>query len=283
MVDYGQIIARLRKENNLTQSELGAKLNVTCQAVSKWENNQSQPDFGTMVQIADLFNVPLSIFKDNGATDATAATTVQQSNRIDEIVGYCKDCGNAVTEDNLAQQRPVLLCKTCMEQRKKAEQEAEAQRQAEVEKANREAKAKRITQYNNAMHARNKGFIWGSVAAAVALAVAIYLATLGELHIYIKIVPFVAVIGWFTFVSQLFWDGFVFETVLFGGKIVGMPGVIFSLDLDGIIFLVGAKILLALLKMLIFVATFLLGVVIAFVASYFTFIPALLRVNRGEL
>lgn len=62
MKQYGKVISKLRKENNMTQAELGAKLNVTYQAVSKWENDQSQPDFATMVEMAKLFNVPLNIF-----------------------------------------------------------------------------------------------------------------------------------------------------------------------------------------------------------------------------
>ena len=38
----GAFIAKLRKENQLTQRELAAKLNITDKAVSKWERWESQ-------------------------------------------------------------------------------------------------------------------------------------------------------------------------------------------------------------------------------------------------
>ena len=37
----GQTIKKLRKERNLTQEELAELLNVTPQAVSKWEKGES--------------------------------------------------------------------------------------------------------------------------------------------------------------------------------------------------------------------------------------------------
>ncbi len=39
MENYGKIISSLRKEKGLTQNDLGKELNVTYQAVSKWEND----------------------------------------------------------------------------------------------------------------------------------------------------------------------------------------------------------------------------------------------------
>ena len=39
--NMGQIIKRLRKEQNLTQEELAEQLNISAQAISKWENGGS--------------------------------------------------------------------------------------------------------------------------------------------------------------------------------------------------------------------------------------------------
>ena len=40
----GKIMKQLRKEAFLSQEQLAAKLNITAQAVSKWENEESYPD-----------------------------------------------------------------------------------------------------------------------------------------------------------------------------------------------------------------------------------------------
>lgn len=55
----GKTIYRLRTENHLTQQELANKLNVTSQAVSKWENNRGLPDIAILTAISNLFNVDL--------------------------------------------------------------------------------------------------------------------------------------------------------------------------------------------------------------------------------
>ncbi len=55
----GTQIARLRKERGLTQEALARELNVTNQAVSKWESGQSCPDLQLLPQLADLFGVTI--------------------------------------------------------------------------------------------------------------------------------------------------------------------------------------------------------------------------------
>ena len=57
MKSVGERIAELRKEKNMTQETLAAALNVSSQAISKWENNASMPDISLLPRIADAFDV----------------------------------------------------------------------------------------------------------------------------------------------------------------------------------------------------------------------------------
>ncbi len=57
----GQIIRRLRKERNLTQEELAELLGVTCQAISKWENDVGMPDISQVVPLATVFGVSTDV------------------------------------------------------------------------------------------------------------------------------------------------------------------------------------------------------------------------------
>ena len=59
MKTLGNKIAENRKLKKMTQEELANKLNVSAQAVSKWENDLSIPDLPILIELADLFNVTL--------------------------------------------------------------------------------------------------------------------------------------------------------------------------------------------------------------------------------
>lgn len=57
----GKNIAKIRKDNNLTQDELAEKYFVTRQTISNWEIGKSYPDLETLVKISNDFNVSLDI------------------------------------------------------------------------------------------------------------------------------------------------------------------------------------------------------------------------------
>lgn len=54
---FGIYLSRLRKQYDMTQSELADRLNLTRQAVSRYERGESFPDISILVKIAEIFAV----------------------------------------------------------------------------------------------------------------------------------------------------------------------------------------------------------------------------------
>ncbi|MBS6475918.1 MAG: helix-turn-helix transcriptional regulator [Clostridiales bacterium] len=55
----GDKLSKLRRENNYTQEQLAELLNVSRQAISKWESNISYPETDKLIRIGTLFNCSL--------------------------------------------------------------------------------------------------------------------------------------------------------------------------------------------------------------------------------
>lgn len=53
----GEKLYNLRREKHLSQEEVAEKLNVTRQTISKWETNQSTPDFDKIVPLCELYGI----------------------------------------------------------------------------------------------------------------------------------------------------------------------------------------------------------------------------------
>lgn len=277
-MNNGEKIASLRKARGMTQAELGTELNVTFQAVSKWERGESYPDFDTMSRLAKLFGVPLSYFEndEDGETAATVTAAQESVSAPKVMLGVCKDCGRTVYEGEEATTEPALVCKKCVE-RKKVEAKCAAEEEDKRRKAAEQAKL------DETHKIRNRGLIWSAVIIGFLLICGIIgIATKPQDWVYTLIGMAVIIVFGYPFVAQLFWDGVIADIAFFGGKVIGMPGVIFSLDLDGVIFLVVVKILFAIIKFLIWLVTFLAAAVVAMIISPFTFPFALRKLNRGE-
>ncbi len=54
---FGQRFSRLRKAKGLTQDDVAARVNVSAQAVSKWENDINMPDVGILLNLGDMLGV----------------------------------------------------------------------------------------------------------------------------------------------------------------------------------------------------------------------------------
>lgn len=56
----GQFLAQLRKEQGLTQDELGCKLGVTNKTVSRWENGNYLPPADMLKALSEIYGLTIN-------------------------------------------------------------------------------------------------------------------------------------------------------------------------------------------------------------------------------
>lgn len=275
---FGERLKQLRTSEGLTQKELGEKLNVTAQAVSRWENADVEPSLSMLTTIGNLFNVSIdSLLGKEIIDEVESVPKVEETVPVAEVIsfeqtpqkpvlGVCEKCNKAIYEgSDLVRHRyshrssPKIYCSACNKKRLKNIQDHKIL----------EGKAKRVRSY------------WlGGFAAAVALALGLWLSipTGDALNILAAVVISFLV---FTFVSCLVLDNnFVWDMTgtIFEWGFVRMPGVIFSLDLDGLLWLLTVKLFFFIVGTIIAITFGILGIVLGLSISLFVY-PFALRKN----
>lgn len=61
-VKIGKLIAKCRKEKNLTQRELAEKMGVSDKSVSKWENGKCLPDVSLYMELCEILGITINEF-----------------------------------------------------------------------------------------------------------------------------------------------------------------------------------------------------------------------------
>ncbi len=288
-MNYGDKIAQLRKSRNWTQKDLGDRLNISPQAVSKWEKGISQPDIESLRKISTLFKISIDDLLGNEGTlenperaqnKNETPKPVQEKEASAPVIGVCKGCGKTITTEvshNILEKRMgratvnELYCGDCFEK---------AMRQMNAEEEEKKKRAK-LAQVENSKKILKRGFIWGAVAAVLALIVT--LVVKAELY-YIILFP----IGMFTLVSQVIWGNWISDFFLFFCRSFKAPfGFIFELSLDGIFWLLTVKLALwiicGVLSILFFLIGLVLSMLLSFICSPFNIPIAIKAAKTGEL
>ena len=104
---FGQRLQRLRKNANLTQEDVATKLNITAQAVSKWENDVSAPDISVLVELSEILGVSL----DELLGKAPTTTLVPQEQRKDINNMFFRIRVNSKEGDKVNVNIPLALVK----------------------------------------------------------------------------------------------------------------------------------------------------------------------------
>lgn len=292
----GKKLSTYRKNHDMTQQELAEHLNLSAQAISKWENDTSQPDIENLMKLAKLYGVSLDELLGMGSdktekpqtidTDAVVDsmyTKIEEQIKNDAPIGYCKNCGIAVREENLAQKEPVIMCKKCKEKIEEEKRRKEtAQRERQAAEKERAARAHQSGMESMRRH-RNKSLIWAAIATLPILIFCIVglfqgIETSDEWVGWVTLLVIDLLI--FTFVAVMFYDTFVKDAVLYMlTASVNWPGIIFTFDLDGFIFLIAMKIIFAVLGFIIGILAALLGLLFGLLVSPFVLPFVLIRYN----
>lgn len=82
---FGEKLSFLRKQHGMTQMELAEKLDISRQAVSKWEQGTSEPSTENLISIGKLFGVSIETLIDDGLQlqDGVSVQVAVQEREID--------------------------------------------------------------------------------------------------------------------------------------------------------------------------------------------------------
>lgn len=107
----GQRLARFRKNLGLRQEDIAEKVNVSAQAVSKWENDLSAPDISVLPILADILNVSLDELLGREVSQTKVVPIGERKNVNSMILKInISSCGDTV-KVNL----PLSIIKLCLD------------------------------------------------------------------------------------------------------------------------------------------------------------------------
>lgn len=109
---FGQRLARLRKQKGLTQEEIANRVNISPQAVSKWENDISSPDIDTIVKLSEILNVSLNELL---GKEETTPVVLEEENKkdINKMLLKIKVLSN--DGDKINVNLPMGIIKICLD------------------------------------------------------------------------------------------------------------------------------------------------------------------------
>lgn len=263
-MSLGKNLSNYRKRAGLTQQQLGEHLSLSPQAISKWENDLAEPDLSTLRTLADLYKVSVDklIAPDADISDLQEPNMEAAEEKADkkEPVGFCQTCGSIVTAETIGSQDPVIICSNCLKKR------------IADEKASKEMDARRAEIHRNVITSTTKTKLIKSLVVAGIVTLLFWVLSIVVFGVPGIAAGFIGSYIVFSFIACLFYDCFVNDALFeWTTKSFEFPGLIFTFDLDGVIWLIGMKLLFWILGVLLGLLAALIGISIGLITAPFVF------------
>ena len=287
-MSLGQKIKRLRIEKGLTQKDLADQVHVTFQTVSKWENDENEPDLNTIKTISKIFGVTTDYLINEEAEvqkeekEVVPTSVEPQTTTVNVVHHYqlhtCARCHKEIPENELVSKgitrserhgrthRTVVVGtnyyhKACLDLINKE--------QADLEEKKRKAKA---------LRSKKLSFGWGIAGGTVALVASLLIFLLvpacqENIHPALAVLFSVLIsYGIFSMLYCIITGSYIGEVFVWcAGRSIRLPGIIFSWDIDGVVWAITMKLVLAVLGFLFGVFTLLFGIALSSALSMVSF------------
>ena len=114
-ITIGKRIATLRREKNLKQDDLAQMLEVSPQAVSKWENDQTCPDISLLPKLAKILGVSVDELLSGKQELQPVVTLVPEDQRKDIKDMMLRIVVDSADGDKVRVNLPMALVQLAME------------------------------------------------------------------------------------------------------------------------------------------------------------------------
>lgn len=293
----GQKIKKLRIENNLTQKDISELVSVTFQTVSKWENDENEPDIATLRKLASVFGCSMDYLlseeeeqveqpkvEEKQAESATQTIIIHESEKH-----VCERCGRDIDPEDLVFENrtkterhgrfshtkvigQIFYHRDCLEEVKKE----------------REENARKIKRAN-ASKAKKWSFGW-SIAGGTLTLILSLIIMLAVPSVKEVIKPWTAIVlsivftyGIFSMLYCIISGSYIGDVFIWcAGLSIKFPGIIFSWDLGGLAFLIVMKVLFAIIGFLIGVFALLFAIVFSATLGMVSFPFVLIHNERND-
>ena len=84
----GAYIQTLRKEKGMTQTELGERLRLSCQAISKWERGEGLPDTSVLLDLAEILETTVDSLLRGGEVHIPFSGKLSVENILEGIQSF---------------------------------------------------------------------------------------------------------------------------------------------------------------------------------------------------
>jgi len=99
-IKIGGFLRELRKEKELTQEQLAEKFGVSSRSVSRWENGNTMPELGILVELADYYKIDIKEIIDGERSEIMEK---EQKETLRKVADY------AETEKKLVVKRRCIV------------------------------------------------------------------------------------------------------------------------------------------------------------------------------